>query len=351
MLEAPPGPPAPSGPSSTVHAVRNIRRSSATTIEGGSSRDKARRRVCEVLGSVPEFQRRGERIAECSSAPWIGRTDEGLPTVIIPRCHDRLCSICQGRRSVRIARDVNTLLEHCHAPRFLTLTVKGDRDGVPIPLPELVKLLLASFRRLRQVRDWRQRVEGGCATLQVTRNPTNGLWHPHLHCIIDGEFFPHGIMKALWLKATGTSHVVNLQAIHDRVQTARYVASYVAKSADLASWPAAAILEYLSALRSTRLFMTFGRFHGVNLCPRERPRPNVRFIMSAALLHRRIEQGCWAAAEAADLVRRFIPALCTPLGLKPEIEASTPPTADVYLKVVDLFMEALSPPPHHPPPP
>lgn len=222
-----------------------------------------RRRIVLALHYHPEtlLKKRAGRLGACCCCPSFRSSESSKITVNLARCRDRLCPLCSYRRGFQATAKVMSLTNTFNAPRLLTLTLKAT----DAPLKATVFRLFNRFAALRAMKGWSSRVIGGVWTLEITRNATTGQWHPHLHIIADGEFFPQPLLKTLWLEATGDSFIVDVRSIHDRREAARYVAAYLAKPCDVAAWPASAIAEYALALHGRRLMQPFGTARSVDL--------------------------------------------------------------------------------------
>lgn len=152
-----------------------------------------------------------------------------------------------------------------NSPRFVTLSVKATG----LSLNQAMEKLYHSFRNLRRHQEWKRRVKGGIWCVEVTFNEHTGDWHPHLHIIVDGEYFPQTILSDCWLQATGDSPVADIRAVHDREGAARYLAKYAAKPARILELPDLKICEYAVAMEGKRCIHTFGNLHNVQVDPRE----------------------------------------------------------------------------------
>lgn len=173
-------------------------------------------------------------------------------------CRHRWCLPCQQARSLRIQKAICTRLDDKRY-RLITLTLRHSRD----PLTKQVDRLLHSFRQLRQREMWKARTLGGCALLELTLNPDNRTWHPHLHVITHGHYLPLQALKEAWLEITKDSYIVDIRVIHSVDQVARYVAKYASKPASpqLLRDPER-LQEAIVHLKGRRLAITFGDWHG-----------------------------------------------------------------------------------------
>lgn len=137
-----------------------------------------------------------------------------------------------------------------------------------------------ALAELRKSSFWRRNVTGGMYTVQITRNNNTGMWHPHLHCIIDGDYLPHDQIREAWRDALNRKSglwsigpeaplVVDIRAVPSRKRAARYIARYVCSPNDLSTWGEIATLEYCDATHGLRMLTMFGSLHGSKMPPRD----------------------------------------------------------------------------------
>lgn len=203
-----------------------------------------------------------------------------------------------------------------NAPRFITLTLKHR----PESLRENHDRLQQSFRNLRKEPFFRGRVTGGIHVTEITRNEKTGMWHTHLHLVVDGEFIPQKQLSAAWQRCTGDSVIVDVRAVHDRSRVASYIAEYVAKPQDLHTWQANSILEFAAHMHGRRMVATFGGCHKVNVEPaeiKEIPRSE-KYIGDVVSLMDRADKGCRNARKAREILMKMGPLWQMAIGIPPE---------------------------------
>lgn len=223
-----------------------------------------------------DFQRRAEKVRMCGGSLRFASIVGGSAG---PRkrfvggmfCKDRLCPMCQWRRSIALHRQLTQVVtghlegvtgwdedgaEVVHvAPRpkdraiFLNLTMKNvPPEKLPAAIGEIVK----AFDMLRRYAPVRRVVTSWFRALEVTRNPKTGEYHPHLHVLLmvpetyfkksfDG-YLQQADWVALWQKALKVDYapIVHISAvkgtggaINDGVLKAlNEVTKYVTKPAD-----------------------------------------------------------------------------------------------------------------------
>lgn len=136
-------------------------------------------------------------------------------------------------------------------------------------LQEGIASLWQAWSSLRRSVQWKSRVKGCIVALEVTRNPEDGTWHPHLNVLTEGEYFPFALLNRLWIRATaGNGHTSHIQAADGG--TVRELIKYVTKISDLLGEPAA-LDEFLDVLTRKRTVRTYGTFYGISVDDEENP--------------------------------------------------------------------------------
>ena len=184
------------------------------------------------------------------------------------RCKNRLCPRCNSIRSAQLQQNIESHLSRLNSPRMLTLTLDHSQN----PLKEQIKHLYESFKRLRRSKQYKAKITGGVAVCEITHNNATGEWHPHLHVLVDGEYWKHEAIKNAWEIASQGSTIVDIKMIHDRSKAGRYVAKYVAKIGDVDGIPASKIPELAVALHGLRMVQTSGTLYGSTNNEKAEPR-------------------------------------------------------------------------------
>lgn len=141
-------------------------------------------------------------------------------------CGNRFCPICSGPRRRRIRGQLRAIIEtnssdNAFAFRFVTLTIPNQER-----LDVAARILISSFRRLRQRRFWRTRVRGGCYVLEIAGEP--GRWHLHLHIITQGGFLPKRQLSAEWSRCS-PGRIVCVRHVPPGAMVG-YITKYISKS-------------------------------------------------------------------------------------------------------------------------
>lgn len=268
--------------------------------------EKFRFLIVEALWSSPDpdLKRRSEKMGLCCVSPQIFADSDSMPVCVAGYCRDRLCPTCMRRRAWKVRVRLIGLVGSMNSPRFLTLTERDNAD----PLTTRMDRITAAVRKLRHTKGWKRHVKGGVMVWETTRNEKNGTWHPHVHLIIDGDYWAHAEILAEWKKALGGDGAARIEACHDRNRSARYLSKYLAKDAEVASWKFTTICEFATAMHRRRLVATFGSMHKLNvdLCDEERPKPQLpRASLGYAQVRDAIAAGNEIARSAAPLLARL----------------------------------------------
>ena len=198
-----------------------------------------------------DYGRRAANVVDCGTYLGFARDSGKLREANF--CRDRLCPMCNSRRSAKIYSQVSRMMDwidehHGYKYIFLTLTLRNCAGS---DLGDTISLLLDSWRRMCKYgpRKWRNVIKGTHRTLEVTVNARDGSYHPHLHAIlaVEPDYFAAGSGKYItqrqyrqwWQDAAGLDYDpwVNVQLVRqdDRTQrvNAATVAAYTCKDEDM----------------------------------------------------------------------------------------------------------------------
>jgi hypothetical protein len=267
---------------------------------------EVRERIVDAMLATedPELLRRADKLGRCCQSPNVYVARDKFPSLTLGACRDRFCPFCSSSRAKRVRRRVRLILERMNAPRFITLTVRDDDRPLAVRLDELHQ----AFRRLRSSKAWKARVVGGVFVLEITRNVEAGTWHPHLHVLVDGEYFDWKVLRSAWEQASRGATVIDIRAVHDRAKAALYLTSYLSKSLDTRRWTPPVLLDYAKAVRSRRFVGTFGKSHNVRLDQDEsddRAPRTPHACVSASTLLDYIDQEEEAGVRAARILTKL----------------------------------------------
>lgn len=171
-------------------------------------------------------------------------------------CGDRFCPVCSRARRARVRSRLEFLIANVKFKpgenlSHFTLTIKNAAD-----LQEGMRLLVASFRKLRARQFWKRHVTGGAFVLEVTRAEND--WHCHIHCIAAAKFLSQRVLSTVWFKCSGANYcyVKRIPKSH----AVRYLTKYLSKS----EVPEDLQPQVSQELRHYRLFQPFGSWLALN---------------------------------------------------------------------------------------
>ena len=199
-----------------------------------------KKRQTDVLGAVYsklDMTYRSCRVYECGSFLEFKVTEEQAKLQRANFCRDRLCPMCNWRRSLKIfgqaSKVMDVLQNEGYQFLFLTLTV---RNCSAAELPATVQALFDGWRFLyNKSKEFKTAVAGTFRSLEVKRNFDGlsawcGTYHPHLHCIlaVDSDYFKHNYISQkrwteLWRKAVGLDYdpIVHIQKVYLKDSTGK----------------------------------------------------------------------------------------------------------------------------------
>jgi hypothetical protein len=203
-----------------------------------------------------------------------------------------------------------------NAPRFITLTQIADESSWEARYASLA----SAFRTLRTHRAWRSRVTGGIYATETTFNQSTSRWHVHMHCVVDGDFFPQKLLSEEWAKASGGSKIVDIRAIHDREKAATYIAKYVGKPSQPENWPAAKICEYALQSKGKRTWHTFGKLHNLKISDDlpDDGQKTEQVLCGTQRLMAEARKGCGDSLRACMLLSKLGPSVAKSVGVQVE---------------------------------
>lgn len=274
------------------------------------------------------LQIRSERVQQCGSVlQFLPPTDpeEKARLIFANFCRDRLCPMCNWRRTLKMFNQVSQIMEiigQNHRFIFCTLTMRNCSGK---ELPEVVSLMQKAWNRLLTYKDMKP-FKGAFKALEITRHPEYPReleYHPHFHIIFavkpsyftDSKYYIRtDRMVELWRKAMRLDYdpVCDMRTIRPK-DTEKYtgdpgelaqksavaeVAKYSVKSADYLlgrfSDVQRAVADFLRALDGRRLCSYTGVFKEakqqlglddetdgdlIHTDPNEKLRPDVQYML------------------------------------------------------------------------
>ncbi len=223
-------------------------------------------KIREVYHSFDGEDPKGKavKLDGCRRFAWFARhRDTGDIRVLSRSCHLRWCPMCAKAKQAYITKSTSEWIASSAYPKLLTLTILHTDQ----PLREQINNLYNYFRRLRQRKKFRDRVTGGIWFFQIKLSRRDGLWHPHLHCLISGLTVSHSVLKRLWQDITYTSEIVDVRSITDKENAARHVARYAARPAEVVNMSLPERIELVEAMHGRRLVGSWGDAKNISFRP------------------------------------------------------------------------------------
>lgn len=222
-------------------------------------------RIYLLLDGGPD-NGRARRLADCRQNAWFTRnSDSGEVRVASSCCHLRWCPVCANARRNYVTHSVAEWLGNANHPKLITLTLRHTNA----PLEHQIQHLYNYFRELRRRKDFKKAVTGGMWFFQIKKSSDDGMWHPHLHCLVTGLYLPRRRLSRMWMQITYGSMVTDIRPIHDPVKVANDVARYATSPGSLVDLPPDDAIEMVEALHGRRICGTWGDARGISLRPKK----------------------------------------------------------------------------------
>jgi len=209
-----------------------------------------------------------ENFDQCRTGAWFARNvHTGSVKVMSSSCKLRWCPMCSATRSWFLTQQVSKWLKIVVKPKFLTLTLAHTSA----PLPDQVEHLYTCFRKFRKLNIMKRNVLGGVWFFQIKKSDKDGLWHPHLHCVIDSEYMDKFALSTAWATVTVTSKIIDIKKVDDKDKMAEYVARYAARPSLLSTLSLSDRNVLFESLHGRRLVGTWGSARSISLRPAKPP--------------------------------------------------------------------------------
>lgn len=195
--------------------------------------------------------RRSYRVAHCGDFLEFAIYDTGEVHLHNSNfCRERLCPMCAWRRSLKVYFQVSKVMDRFqslypdYSPIFLTLTVKNVSGQF---LASALDDMFSAWRRF--ITDKRSVLRNifpaWFRSLEVTRNPSDGTYHPHFHVILfakktyfsSQEYLTTRDFVRLWRAALGVPYnpVCFVEAVNIGPAALAEVSKYAVKDTDYIS--------------------------------------------------------------------------------------------------------------------
>jgi len=136
------------------------------------------------------------------------------------------------------------------------------------PLAHQVDHLYGFFRELRRRKDFSRAVTGGIWFFHIKKSKDDGLWHPHLHCLVTGFYLPKSRLRRMWIEVTYGSEVVGIRSVYDHEKASYEAARYAACPGNLAGLSLVDSIELVESMHGRRICGSWGTGRAVSLRPK-----------------------------------------------------------------------------------
>lgn len=157
---------------------------------------------------------------------------------------------------------------------------------------------------------------------------------------------PQNLLREEWHDVTTDSFIVDVRAVRDRKQAARYIAAYVAKPLDAHGWTDETLCTFLRECKGRRFIGTIGKAHKHVVCgdDDEKPAPIESQICAAADLRLVADAGDDDAREAISILSSSSWSFATALQVPwmPDSPDHREPTTEELRRAVFLARSAIS---------
>lgn len=287
----------------TSDPERSIERLNRETVF--SMEQDARDRWEEAITADPLNYKHIGRYQNCGTNAWIEEnTTNGHCRIVFNTCKLRICPVCSRIAARRVKHRLESALHQRTLKKWRLITL--TTPSVDADLKTQVRSLIACFKTLRKTPNWRKYITGGYAVLEITHNPTSDRWHPHLHIIAGGLFYPWRELREDWKIASQGATVTDIRAIKGTAQAVRYLTAYLGKMGNLdARTPTERLTEYYRATHGQRFLITFGKAPPAKKLPRSNEPSSHRQICPLYVYILALRDGAvWALALSRKLARK-----------------------------------------------
>lgn len=178
------------------------------------------------------------------------------------QCSLKWCPRCNWRISMKRRELLGQMTKGMYQVKHVVLTQKNFEQLTREKIQESRKHLFA----LRRQKIF-GKITGGCASLEFT-NEGNG-WHMHWHLLVQTNWIDAHQLSIAWGQLVGQEFaIVKIKDVSEKSYL-QELCKYVVEGSELSKWPKEKILQFVSALRGTRCFTTFGAFRHLQKCSRE----------------------------------------------------------------------------------
>ncbi|GAI88857.1 unnamed protein product, partial [marine sediment metagenome] len=239
--------------------------------------DRVRRKLDAALTSswlnyVPKRgfypPRTARRIRQCNLTHGVMHAyeDEARWLVLPLTCNSVACPLCARLRSIDRAHRSARIPGLADANlRWITLTIQNPPPGQLIDFLDRMGQAFRFLRHNKSGEAWSRHVRGYLWAIEVTHNLKADTWHPHIHVLYDGSYWPRAALKDAWQSRCGRQGLAGdvriglahnrgrpIESTQDKMAAVIEVCKYVVKPLSEGSFIPDRIAELLDALHRRR---------------------------------------------------------------------------------------------------
>lgn len=181
---------------------------------------------------------KADNFKDCGTNIWL---DEMGHITGANFCKQRLCPVCNYRRSTMMWHKIHQIVNEFENNEFIfiTLTVKNCKGE---ELNKTINHLLDSFKRLTNRRTWKENFIGYVRGLEITYNSVTDTFHPHIHILVatNENYFKSNYvdihtLRTWWTESARLDYFVqvNIEKVKDKEKAVAEVAKYAVKMSDI----------------------------------------------------------------------------------------------------------------------
>lgn len=152
-------------------------------------------------------------------------------------CKQRLCPVCNFRKSLQTWHKINDIVNYLHSDNWILLTVTVKNCSAE-NLVKTINQIMHGIKNLTNHRTWHDNFDGYFRSLEITYNATENTYHPHVHMLIVAnddyyktKYVSFEKIRTMWEKSCGLNYHsnVDIRPIKDMGKGIAEVAKYAVK--------------------------------------------------------------------------------------------------------------------------
>lgn len=171
------------------------------------------------FGDIVTLRNRAEKMLQCGTR--IGYDDSGK-IVFANFCRQRLCPLCQRRRSLKVYANFQKLLAELSDYKFLHMVLTVPNCDVD-ELSDLLDTMQKLSSRLFRLPALKRAFKGIARCTEVSYNGKTNTFHPHFHCLVcvsksyatSRDYIRHKDLRLWWSALWQLRDVERIERIKD----------------------------------------------------------------------------------------------------------------------------------------